>query len=120
MSVDPELVELLELSGGRAVDAVAALTRRIDQIREDLTADRRRDDERLGRIEASIADLRRETERIDRRCGALVFEEEGDDGETVVRARPARVGLDWKMILGLAVTLVTILASSPVLIEILK
>jgi hypothetical protein len=45
--------------------------------------------------------------RIDRRCGALVIEEDGPDGKPVITARPARLGLDAKFVIGLLVTLIT-------------
>jgi hypothetical protein len=45
--------------------------------------------------------------RLERRSGALVLEEDDEDGATIVRARPAQVGLDWRFVVGAIVTLVT-------------
>lgn len=41
--------------------------------------------------------------RVDRRCGALVIEDK--DGQT--KARPARIGFDWKFVITAVLTLVT-------------
>lgn len=125
--VDPELLELLETSSERSVtavgrleDVVSAMRRALDDARraqdEDrvLEADRfRRLHERLDRLEGTVAE-------VDARCGALVLEEQDEGGKTVIRARPARVGLDVKTIVGLVVTLLTIVSTSPLLIELLK
>lgn len=45
--------------------------------------------------------------RLDRRASVLVLEETGKDGSTVIRARPAQVGLDWRFAIGAVLTLVT-------------
>lgn len=58
--------------------------------------------------------------RLERRSAVMVLEEDGEDGQTVIRARPAKVGLDLKFLIGLVIALVTTLASSPVLLELLK
>jgi hypothetical protein len=45
--------------------------------------------------------------RLERRSAVTVLEEVDDDGTTIVRARPAQVGLDWRFIVGAIVTLVS-------------
>lgn len=121
---DPELVDFLERSSDRTLEGLAALTRRVDQVREDLTADRRRDDERisrnderLGRIEAALDELRGDLERVDERCGALVIEEDVD-GQRVVRQRPAALGLDPKFVVGALLTLLSAVAT-PIIVALL-
>lgn len=68
---------------------------------------------RLGRLERAVLGgptddgLADRIERIERRCGALVIEEDDENGSTIIRARPAQVGLDWRFVVGAALTLVT-------------
>jgi hypothetical protein len=58
-------------------------------------------DRRLGGLEDDLADVRA-------KCGALVVEEPDPDdpAKTVLRAKPATLGLDAKTVLGALVTLI--------------
>lgn len=123
---DPQLMRLLNESANRNVQA-------IDRLREELIADRRRDDARIERLEGDVAELggimrsiRDEVAsltvtvaEVDERCGALVVTEQGPDGQQIVTARPAQLGLDAKTIIGAIVTLVTA-GATPVIIAILS
>lgn len=103
--MDRELHDFLEETADRSVSAVEGL-------RSELADDRRDTRRRFGRLEGAVfgddgdEGLIVTVGRIDRRCGALVLEEDGPDGEPIVTARPARLGLDAKFILGLLVTLI--------------
>lgn len=127
MTVDPALVDLLERSSlrsveavGRLEDSVADLRRALDDARRATDEDRRLEADRFHRLHSRMDELATTVGEVDRRCGALVLEEEQEDGTTVVRARPARIGLDVKTVAGLVVTLVVALLSSPLILEVLK
>lgn len=45
--------------------------------------------------------------RLERRSAVAVLEEVDKDGRTVIRARPARIGLDWRFVVGAMLTLIT-------------
>lgn len=85
MAPDPALVQLLQESADRAVKAVETL-------RAELVADRTRDDERLAALEREV--------RVLRRCLT-----DGDGDQAV--AKPARLGIDAKTVLGAILTLAT-------------
>lgn len=104
---DRALVELLESTANRSVAAVESLQREVERLRDELVADRRRDDQRFAALDDRLEALDRRIGRVDARCGALVLEEDGPDGDTVITARPAQVGLDWRFIVGAILTLVT-------------
>lgn len=104
--MDRELHDFLEETSNRSIGAV-------EELRRELTDDRRDTRRRFGRLEGAVfgddgdEGLIVTVGRIDRRCGALVMEEDGPDGEPVITARPARLGLDAKFVIGLLVTLIT-------------
>lgn len=94
--MDPALVELLESSATRSVDAVDTLRGDVAELRRVIDRDREATAARSIALERRLDRLVEEVARVDRRCGALVIEEEGPDGELTVTAKPAKVGMDWK------------------------
>jgi hypothetical protein len=112
--VDPDLVRLLEASADRSVQAVTDLRDEVAEVRKAQRVDREDLLARMRALESRVDRYGRElhaavtlVERVDKRCGALVVEEEEEDGETVIRARPARLGLDYKFVIGAILTLIS-------------
>lgn len=99
--MDRELAELLEESADRSVRAVDLLREDLAALRRALDIDRERDDSRFRRLEKTIDKLAATIDEVDQRCAALVLEEDGPDGERIVTAKPATIGVDWKTTAGL-------------------
>jgi hypothetical protein len=50
----------------------------------------------IAELRGDVSEVKDGLEAIKRNTAALVVEEHGDDGQTTVRARPAKIGLDLK------------------------
>lgn len=56
---------------------------------------------------AALGLVLRAVVRLDRRSAVTVLEEVDEDGLTIIRARPAKIGLDPAFVVGAVLTLVT-------------